>query len=548
MSRTKLQVGIVLESIRIPAWAHRMLTIICESDYAEISLVVNLNPIVSLDQGRDQSVIKKMLLAVQRKLVGKPGFVENALVSTSATDLLAGIPTVSAISQQGEAGTRIDVGSLNEIQNFDLDVLIQVGSSAVSHESLAAVQYGIWSIEVGANVIGSRVLPGYWEVMESRPETRSVLRIRTVDHDQGRFAVQSFSSTKVMSIEDNASLAFWKSLHFVPRKLRELHCDGGTKFISMLRDESTYPIENVDRYSHTPSDWHLAKLLLLKMFQKIVRKWRDLFYIRQWFLLFYFGEDESRDFGRFKRLLPPKDRFWADPFVVCRDGKYYVFFEECLLSEGRGFISVLELGNSGVIDGPVPVLENQYHLSYPFLLEIDDELYMIPETAQNRTVELYKCTEFPFKWQFQKNLMVDCSIVDATLLEWNGRWWMFGNSVVDANASTWDELHLFYSNSPFSDNWTAHPRNPVVSDVRSSRPAGRIVVRGGRIYRPSQDSSRHYGYGLNICEVTILTETDYEEKIVSKIEPDWADDIISTHTINHEHGLTVIDGQRWRRK
>jgi hypothetical protein len=93
-----------------------------------------------------------------------------------------------------------------------------------------------------------------------------------------------------------------------------------------------------------------------------------------------------------------------------------------------------------------------------------------------------------------------------------------------------------------------HPRNPVVSDARSSRPAGRPFVRDGCLYRPSQNCCPHYGYGFNISEVTKLTETDYEERVLSRVEPVWDGNIVSTHTINYEDGLTVIDGQFRRRR
>jgi hypothetical protein len=548
MSRAKVRVGILLDDVRQAAWVCRMFETINKSNYAEIVLVVNANSDDSSFKECQQTLIHKMLLAVQRGLVGKPGYVESALASISSTELLTGIPGIEAMPRQGRAGNCVDANGQAQIQDFNLDVLVQFGSWEVSQEIMAATRCGVWSLEFGSYSGGDCVPPGYWEVMDSRSVTRSRLRIRTADSDQGRIAVQSFSSTNVMSIEDNASNVLWKSLHFVPRKLRELHRGGEQKFLEMLGDDPPYTIEDGSKYSAMQSDWRLAKLLCFKAWQKFCRKWHDVFYVRQWFLLYDFGQNKLTDVGRFKRLMPPIDRFWADPFLVYRDGKHYVFFEECLLPDGKGFISVLELHNDGVIAGPTPVLEKEYHLSYPFLLDIDGELYMIPETGKNRTVELYKCAEFPHKWEFQKNLMADCSVVDATLLEWDGLWWMFANSAANPNASTWDELHLFYGDSPFADNWTPHPKNPIVSDVRSSRPAGRIMIRDGRIYRPSQNSSRHYGYGLNICEITKMTETEYEEKIVSTIKPDWAKDIVSVHTINHEHGLTLIDGQCCRRK
>ena len=55
--------------------------------------------------------------------------------------------------------------------------------------------------------------------------------------------------------------------------------------------------------------------------------------------------------------------------------------------------------------------------------------YMIPETKQNKTIELYQCNEFPHKWEFLKTLMVNVEAVDSTLFEHMGKWWLFTNLV-----------------------------------------------------------------------------------------------------------------------
>jgi hypothetical protein len=146
------------------------------------------------------------------------------------------------------------------------------------------------------------------------------------------------------------------------------------------------------------------------------------------------------------------------------------------------------------------------------------------------------------------NLMENCRAVDPTLVQWQGRWWMFVNQAESEEASLSEELYLYYSDNPLSGDWMPHQRNPVVSDARSSRPAGRPFVRDGRLHRLSQNCSPHYGYGFNICEVTTLTETNFEERIVSRVEPGWDSDVVSTHTFNYEDGLTIIDGQLRRRR
>jgi hypothetical protein len=163
-----------------------------------------------------------------------------------------------------------------------------------------------------------------------------------------------------------------------------------------------------------------------------------------------------------------------------------------------------------------------------------------------RNAALYKCVEFPFKWEFKNYLIQGAQIADATLFPWQGKWWLFASVAEVDGTSNWEELNVYHSDSPLSSDWTPHTGNPVVCDVSTARPAGCLFERDGRLYRPSQNSSSHYGYGFNILEITKLTETEYEERLISRVEPKWDENVVSTHTFNFEGGLTVIDAQMRR--
>ncbi len=219
-----------------------------------------------------------------------------------------------------------------------------------------------------------------------------------------------------------------------------------------------------------------------------------------------------------------------------------------LFEEQKGHISLLIIDGDGNYDNPVKVLERPYHMSYPFVFEWENELHMVPETGGNRTVELYRCTEFPYKWELVMNLMENVEAYEATLFYHGNKWWIFANMIENRGASSWDELFLFHSENLLSTDWIPHPLNPVISDVKSARPAGKIFEQNGKLYRPSQNSSVRYGYGFNINEITTLDEHEYLEQVIAVAEPKWNKDILATHTFNYDHGLSVIDGLMRRRR
>jgi len=185
------------------------------------------------------------------------------------------------------------------------------------------------------------------------------------------------------------------------------------------------------------------------------------------------GDELSQSLWRFKRIIPPKDRFFADPFVVEKENQYFIFIEEFIYNSNKGRISLITMNSEGKYSDATPIIEKPYHLSYPNIFEYNGSFYMIPESSQNNTVEIYKCKNFPFEWEFSTTIMDDIKSVDNTLFNKDGKWWLFSSMPI-LGASPDDELSLFYLNNPLSKEWTAHPHNPIVSDVRKARSGGKI--------------------------------------------------------------------------
>lgn len=290
----------------------------------------------------------------------------------------------------------------------------------------------------------------------------------------------------------------------------------------------------------------ISSLTKPSRFARLREKLLSYFFFEQWILLIANGTNiESVSWDHFKPLMPPSDRIWADPFVWKHENGYYIFYEERLYSSDRGHIACITLNGELKPVSNCRVLERPYHLSYPFIFEYQDQIYMIPETEKNRTVELYRCTCFPNHWEFVKTLLTDIRAIDATLLEANGRWWLF-TTIKEKNS--WDILHLYSADHPLSEEWIPHPCNPIVKDIHSARPAGRIFSYNGDIIRPSQDCSVRYGYAINFNRICVLNELEYKENAEWFLKPSEEMNIFGTHTWNEAGGLTTIDAFVRRKK
>ncbi len=260
----------------------------------------------------------------------------------------------------------------------------------------------------------------------------------------------------------------------------------------------------------------------------------------------FLSRTEEIDLGGFRNIRAPAGHFYADPFVIQWNGRNYLFVEDYVFEKQRGCISVMEIGTDGVIGEAERVLDLPYHLSYPFVFEHEGALWMIPETLGAGRIELYRASAGAMKWEFVKSLRDGVQAVDTTLWRENGRFYFFTN-IAERGSTVNDELFLFHSDSLLGE-WNAHPRNPICTDVRRSRGAGKLFRRKGKLIRPAQDCSVRYGYACQLNEIEVLTTTEYRERPAGRIEPDWHRGLIGTHTINSNEEIEVIDGQVYRRK
>jgi hypothetical protein len=231
--------------------------------------------------------------------------------------------------------------------------------------------------------------------------------------------------------------------------------------------------------------------------------------------------------------------FYADPFPIRVAGRTWLFVEDFDHRIGRGVISAVEFDDHGPIGTPTCVLSHDVHLSYPFVLEHDGEVWMVPETSAAGTVELYRATDFPRGWVLDSVLLRDVDANDITPFRHQGRWWL--SATVRRGGSCSDALHLWYADD-LRGPWTPHRGNPVVLDISSARPAGRLVSQDGRLLRPAQDGTRGYGSALTLTEVVRLDQDAYEQRILGRLTAGdaWAGNRL--HTLNRAGRLEVIDG------
>ena len=232
--------------------------------------------------------------------------------------------------------------------------------------------------------------------------------------------------------------------------------------------------------------------------------------------------------------------FYADAFPLKIKNKNYLIFEDYSFILRKGRISIAEIQDLKLVNKKI-ILEDK-HLSYPYIIEHNQVLYMICESYKSKNLGLYEINQENISLKFIKNIFENHEAIDPTIFKYNQKFWLFSTKNENANG----ELYLSYSDD-LLNVFSPHPNNPIKVSNQSSRPAGTIFEKGGKIFRPSQYCKKFYGEKIVINQIIKLDEHEYQEEELYEISstPNHnykTKKMLGIHTITAYDNKTIIDG------
>ncbi len=530
----KIKIGIITNEKNNFLWHYSVISTLIDSDFADVILNINYKDEDEEFQREEKNnkfpFFWKYLLKIENRLFK---IKNNALDKKDLNKLTKNIPFFK-INKNTESDT---------LKNWEIDVLINFTNIEPDKILVNSSKYGLWFLNhCDIEKINKRPY-GIWEILKKSPETSAVLRYikkgmnlpRTIDHTS--------ICTDYASYKRSINNLFWQSTTLLTNNISLLAKNEKLFNEKLKKKENVFKNPNLTIPFQPPKNGILIKFITLLYFNKVINLIKSKFFFNQWAIIFFNTRNESDiySFKNYSKLLPPKDRFWADPFLVKHNDKYYLFIEELIYKNKLGHLSVMEIDKEGNYTKPTKILEKNYHLSYPFIFKDNGNFYMIPETSNNNDIQLYKCIEFPLKWELEKILLNNVVAVDTSIYKSNDTYWMFTNIRTQKEGSKHVELFLYSSKNLITDDWVPHPLNPIIADIKKARPAGSLFILKNKLYRPSQNCSNYYGYGLNISEITNLSSNNYEEKLIHEIHPNWDKKVNSIHTFNFIDNFFVGD-------
>lgn len=466
----------------------------------------------------------------------------DPLAGVDCTDLLR---TAETFEVDFEATVGVSPLELIEkLRSKKLDVLIRFGSNSFPGEVLKAARYGVWWLQPGDDEFYRGDPPHFWEMRERNPLSGMVLRAASDEAQEGVALSKSLFATELtISVSRNRNIPYWGSTDLILQKLHELH-EFGWDYL-LTRALTAIPYRGKRDVYDIPSNremlaW-LGPILLKKAVaypfrKKVVQHWTIGIRMKGKPLF----DPEDSDYSAFRWIDAPKGHAWADPFVFQHEGKYWAFFEDYCYERKRAGIGCAEIFPHGGWGPPMVCLEHpRFHYSYPHVFRDGSEIFLIPESYDANSVDLYRCRQFPNQWVHEA-VLLQGKFVDSTIWQHEGLWWLATTTAepMQGAASLW----LYYSAS-LNGNWHFHPQNPISRDVRNSRGAGRVFRGQNRLIRPSQSDAPTYGYSITFNEITELSDQRYAERPLKTITPDSWKGLAGVHTYNCAGEVELIDGR-----
>ena len=424
--------------------------------------------------------------------------------------------------------------NISELKEYDLDLLIAFELNKPSQILSQASRLGLLSFyhdeqnqKFKYPICFEEVLKKQnktsFNILHVAPQTQKVVRIL-----KGSFVTHSFFLTNQRNL-------FLRRNFYMQKILKDIHqgknLNGKSlKLESQINKIATPRIMDQFRYII-----HVSSIIKNRILNRVINK-KD-----NWNVGINFSSWKDFDFIKSIVFKNPDGHYLADPFILKEGAETYCFVEDYDWSKGKGSIAAYQISSGDPINLGI-VLEESFHLSFPYIFKHESKIYMLPESSDNMDIRIYESVEFPTKWKLKTIIKENVSAADSMIFSRNGMWWLFSNINPIGGRDYCSELSIFYTDNPIDGEWMPHEKNPVIFDPSSARNGG-MVLDNDSLYRVGQIQTfgMYGGGGVSINQIVELTPSSYKEQSVLKLYPEFQQGIKGAHHLHSDGGITAFD-------
>ena len=528
-TKKKLHIGIIFPDTKFSKELSALVDWCLDDPRIEVECLVTLPPrhhkknIISLFQ----KVLWKMVIGFENFFAKDSS--QNIDILIKDLDAWDKIKKIKFDSSGDQAKQNI-----SELKEYDLDLLIAFELNKPSQILSQASRLGLLSFyhdeqnqKFKYPICFEEVLKKQnktsFNILHVAPQTQKVMRIL-----KGSFVTHSFFLTNQRNL-------FLRRNFYMQKILKDIYqgknLNGKSlKLESQINKIATPRIMDQFRYII-----HVSSIIKNRILNRIINK-KD-----NWNVGINFSSWKDFDFINSIVFKNPDGHYLADPFILKEGAETYCFVEDYDWSKGKGSIAAYQISSGKPINLGI-VLEESFHLSFPYIFKYESKIYMLPESSDNMDIRIYESVEFPTKWKLKTIIKENVSAADSMIFSRNGMWWLFSNINPIGGRDYCSELSIFYTDNPIDGEWMPHEKNPVIFDPSSARNGG-MVLDNDSLYRVGQTQTfgMYGGGGVSINQIVELTPSSYKEQSVLKLYPKFQQGIKGAHHLHSDGGITAFD-------
>lgn len=528
----QIRFGVICNKAEMPSWQKSVIQKLISVSDIEFKLVIFNGAEHYVQQSSSSKGLWKYFY---QNYVSKKA---SVLKLENSQSLFEGVSKMSFdfISKRNQQN-HLEDANIRKIENAGLDFIINFLPFSLVSKLVNVPRYGVWAYQFSNPAKYGISTPCFWEIYQQDDVTSAYL-FRLTEH------------TSAMNVLHEGHL---KTSVFYAKNVQKIYKECTSWPLKICADIRTGAIENykilneigLKKIRKSPSNWQTFIFPFIQCKQLLKQGWKQLFFTDYWNIGIvhtpvqeFLKSNIVHKVHWFQNL--PKSRFMADPFGIYFKEQLHIVYEDLKFEEGIGKTARFLYENNTFNQNEI-VIEEEFHMSYPFLFEQNEEIYCIPETYQANQVRLYKALQFPSKWTLESVLIDGYAGIDSTLYQHDKTWFLFST---DKNEGPHFNLNIHFSDSVFGP-WKAHPKNPVKTDIRSARPAGTFFNHEGELYRPSMDYSKKIEGRITINKVVTLSKHNFKEvayKVINPFQNTYYADKV--HTLSEIGSNTLVDGAK----
>ena len=217
-----------------------------------------------------------------------------------------------------------------------------------------------------------------------------------------------------------------------------------------------------------------------------------------------------------KGLWKPKPvLFQADSFLFVKGEELFLFYE-LQHWDNPGYIVMTKTSDLKTWTMPIIILQEPFHLSFPYVFEDNGTIYMVPESQESDSIRLYRANDDLTSFAFVRTLLkkereegLHYNLNDNHIYKQKGKYYLFTSYQKDWMY----HQELYVTEDLLNGTFVRHPQSPVCASNEYGRNGGSLIQYGNKLLRVTQDCHQNYGDNISLMEVIQLDEQHYQEQL-----------------------------------